>query len=120
MANLTIHLDDDIHRSAKIYAAEKGTSLSQIFREHIQRLTSGSIEQTESSVLKKYSESQISAKDAMDALRINCVEDLFRLTLASHLTLPHISRNAAKEIASSFLAFHNQATIKSISKRGAF
>lgn len=120
MANLTIHLDDEMHRVAKIYAAEKGTSLSQIFREHIQRLSSGSIEQTESSVLKKYSESQISANDAMNALKINCLEDLFRLTLASELTLPHVSRSAAKEMARSFLAFLGPISIKSVSKRDTF
>ena len=119
MANLTIHLDDELHRAAKIYAAEKGTSLSQIFREHIQRLSSGSIEQTELSVLKKYSEFHISAKDAMDALKIDCLEDLFHLTLASELTLPHVSRSAAKEMARSFLAFLGPAYVKSVSNRDA-
>lgn len=114
MANLTIHLDDEIHRAAKIYAAEKGTSLSQIFRDHIQLLTSG--RQSESSVLMKYSTSQMSAKDAMDALKLNCLEDLFRLTLASELPLPHTNRSAAKEMAREFLKIHNP--FKDSRKRG--
>lgn len=41
MKNVTIALDDDTHRKARIRAAELGTSLSALVRDYLNQLTSG-------------------------------------------------------------------------------
>ncbi len=38
MKNVTIALDDEIHRQARVYAAEQGTSLSALVKEYLSEL----------------------------------------------------------------------------------
>ncbi len=42
MKNVTIALDDDVHRLARIRAAELGTSLSALVKEYLNGLAAGS------------------------------------------------------------------------------
>ena len=41
MKNITVSIDDDLHRRARIKAAERGTSISALFRDFLIRLTVG-------------------------------------------------------------------------------
>lgn len=50
MKNVTVSLDDEIHRRARIAAAERGTSLSALVRGYLENLGSG---ESESDRLKK-------------------------------------------------------------------
>lgn len=38
MKNITIAIDDEVYRSARILAAQRGTSISALVREHLQNL----------------------------------------------------------------------------------
>lgn len=40
MTNVTVKMDDDLVRSAKVYAARHGTSISRLVAEQIERLVS--------------------------------------------------------------------------------
>jgi plasmid stability protein len=44
MKNVTIVLDDDIHRKARVYAAERGTSLSALVKIYLTNLVDGDIQ----------------------------------------------------------------------------
>jgi hypothetical protein len=39
MKNVTITIDDDLHRAARVYAAERGTSLSALVKAYLESLT---------------------------------------------------------------------------------
>lgn len=92
MPNITIHLDDETHRKAKIYAAEHGRSVSDLFREHIKALTR---DRGDQGVLARYSRSELPAHDAMDALGLTCVEELYLATRSAGLELPHANKATA-------------------------
>lgn len=96
MPNLTIQLDDETHRLAKIYAAEHGISLSQMFRDHIHRLSGV---QGDLGVLARYSRLEISAKEAMDALGFTCLEDLMSACIRAGLDLPRVDAKTARQLA---------------------
>ena len=97
MPSITIRLDEETHRRAKIYAATHRTSISDLFREHIRSLT----EPGSADALAAYARGELSAYDAMGALGITCVEDLYLRTLAAGYELPRgtkleIQREAAR------------------------
>jgi plasmid stability protein len=97
MPNLTVHLDDETHRLAKIVAATHRTSLSQVFRDHIRALAAAG-GAGEAGPLERYARSEISAKEAMDALGLGCVEDLYSKVRARNLPLPRMSDEAARSL----------------------
>ena len=103
MPNLTIHLDDETHRLAKIYAATHRTSLSQVFRDHVRALAAAG-GAGEAGPLERYSRSEISAKEAMDALGLSCLEDLYSMVKTRNLPLPRMSDEAARALAEPLLA----------------
>ena len=47
MKNITISIDDDLYRRARMKAAEQGTSISAWFRDFLIRLTVGEAAETE-------------------------------------------------------------------------
>ena len=47
MKNITISIDDDLYRRARMKAAEQGTSISALFRDFLIRLTVGEAAETE-------------------------------------------------------------------------
>lgn len=96
MPNITIHLDDETHRLVKVYAATHRTSISDLFREHIRSLTDGS---GPIDAVASYARGELSAHDAMDALGLTCLEDLYSRTLSSGLDLPRPSRAEAQRQA---------------------
>lgn len=118
MPNLTIHLDDETHRLAKIYAATHRTSLSQVFREHIRALaaTAGA---GEAGPLERYSSLEISAREAMDALGLSCLEDLYSMVKARNLPLPRVSDEAARALAEPLLALLPRAAVKGGARKRA-
>ena len=47
MKNITVSIDDDLYRQARMKAAEQGTSISALFRDFLIRLTVGESGETE-------------------------------------------------------------------------
>jgi plasmid stability protein len=47
MKNVTVVLDDDIHRKARVYAAERGTSLSALVKTYLTNLVDGDVQYTQ-------------------------------------------------------------------------
>lgn len=47
MKNITISIDDDLYRQARMKAAEQSTSISALFRKFLIRLTVGEAAETE-------------------------------------------------------------------------
>ena len=103
MPNITIHMDDETHRKAKIYSAKTGESLSKLFREYIMKVSSENIVSPNREILEKYSSLKISAKDAMSLLNMQCLEELLTLTSTEGLPLPHLDRKSATSMANKFL-----------------
>lgn len=60
----------------------------------------------EKNVLEQYSNLTISAKDAMDALNLNCLEDLMLAINGAGLPLPHVDRQGSAQMAKNFLGLH--------------
>ncbi len=104
MPNVTIHLDEETHRLAKVYAATSGSSLSEMFRQHVRRLAGRAVaEVSEAIILARYAAFEIPAKDAMDALGIDCLEALMIKTINAGLHLPHDDQKTALAMAQKFL-----------------
>ena len=104
MPNVTIHLDEEAHRLAKIHAATTGTSLSQLFRDHVRKLARQSEDERDvHPALRQYASFNISASDAMDALGLTCLEALMTQVLRAGLHLPHMDARSANAQAQKFL-----------------
>jgi hypothetical protein len=104
MPNITIHLDEETHRLAKIYAAQSGVSLSKSFRDHVLSLSGddaprGGAAVMERAVIKRYASGELTANEAMTALGFTCLEELFNGVLQAGLHLPHLSKTAALQLA---------------------
>lgn len=54
-------------------------------------------------VLRVYSESRLSSADAMSALGLHCIEDLYSATLTGGFDLPRQSRAEAERTADAFM-----------------
>jgi hypothetical protein len=104
MPNVTIHLDEETHRLAKIHAAQTGSSLSKSFRDHIRSVMKHGLPAGELAILERYSRSELPAKDAMASLGLQCIEDLMSATIAAGLGLPHVERKAALQMARPLLS----------------
>lgn len=104
MPNVTIHLDEEAHRLAKIHAATTGTSLSQLFRDHVRKLARQSEDERDvHPALRQYASFNISASDAMGALGLMCLEALMTQVLRAGLHLPHMDARSANAQAQKFL-----------------
>jgi hypothetical protein len=104
MPNITISLDEETHRLAKIHAATTGTSLSQLFREHIRKVAGRSSDESPAAgALKRYAAFEISAKDAMEALGLSCLEELMIQAAQAGLRIPHLDERSARVMAQKVL-----------------
>ena len=53
--------------------------------------------------LERYSKREIGAQEAMAALDVRCLEDLYGMALEAGLGLPRIDREAAEKLSARFL-----------------
>jgi len=97
MPNVTIHIDDETHRIAKVYVATHGTSMSRLFRDHIRSLAAAD-DARRTDPLARYAEGQISAKEAMDGLGLTCTEDLYHRMAERKLALPRMDDTVARQL----------------------
>jgi len=105
MPNITIHLDEESHRLAKIHAARTDTSLSQLFRDHIRKIAGSAEENQRNSALEKYCSGEMSKTDALQILGLHCVEDLYAMTISAGYALPRQKRKDALASGSAALKF---------------
>jgi hypothetical protein len=126
MPNITIHLDEETHRLAKIYAAQSGVSLSKSFRDHVLSLSGddaprggAAIAVMERAVIKRYASGELTANEAMTALGFTCLEELFNGVLLAGLHLPHLSKTAALQLAKPLTAGSRAGSRTSARNRAA-
>jgi hypothetical protein len=110
MPNITIHLDEDTHRLAKIHAAKTGTSLSQSFRDHIRTIAGSAQENQRTLVLEKFCAGEISRPDAMQLLGFHCIEDLYATAISAGHDLPRQQRKDALASGNAALKFIEECT----------
>jgi hypothetical protein len=70
MKNVTISIDDDLHRKARVFAAERGTSLSALVKAYLENLTDSDTIET-----KGVRDMQVSFKHAPPELGAPPVKD---------------------------------------------
>jgi hypothetical protein len=68
MKNITVTVPDDVYRSARIRAAERGTSVSSLVAEYLRSLTGRDAEFTRLEAQQKQIQTQISRFRAGDRL----------------------------------------------------
>ena len=68
MAKLTLSVDEDVIARAKAFAAQRGTSVSQLVETYLDRLTAGRVEVSEPPVLARL-RGIIAGSDAADHRR---------------------------------------------------
>lgn len=75
MKNITVSVDDDVHRRARIVAAERGTSVSAAVREFLIRWSG---EETEFERLKRLQDETLRSIDGFSAGNRLPREELYR------------------------------------------
>lgn len=86
MKNITISVDDELYRLARIKAAEQSTSISALFKAFIIRLTSGETEESEFQRLER-EEQELRAELRARRLSLNPAHNLTRDELHSRHAL---------------------------------
>ena len=108
MPNITIYSDKRNHRSAKIYAARRGLSLSQSFRDRIRAVcghgeTRGSnrssVEAIALSGTKRYARVELKASEAMAGLNFSGVGQLSNAAVQAGMALSRPSKPAGLHFA---------------------
>ena len=87
MKNITISVDDELYRLARIKAAEQSTSISALFRAFLIRLTGGEAAETEFQRLER-EEQELRAKLQTRRLSLNPAHNLSREELHNRHAFP--------------------------------
>lgn len=101
MPNLTVNLDADLLKTAKVYSAQHGVSISQLVREHLAALTgyrAGPSAEPPADPLLDFSRGRVGRKEAMRQLGITYFELLDRLA-ARGLPLPALPDKETGQMA---------------------
>ena len=102
MPNLTVSLDEEVLRAAKIHAAARGTSISKIVRDHLREVTGlESLPATSGDPLVLFSRDELGRREAMAALGVD-YGTLLRRMQERGLPLPVL---APKELEAMVQAF---------------
>lgn len=75
MKNITVSVPDDVYRSARIRAAERGSSVSAIVTEYLRSLSGGSTEFTRLEAQQRRIQRQIRRFTAADRLGRDEIHD---------------------------------------------
>ena len=103
MRNTTLNLPDDLVQRAKAYAAQHGTTMTALVREHLERVTGYDKEQARANdALLAFSEGRMSKETAIRALGLRDYAQLLISLGERNLPLP---KAPAREIESMTGAF---------------
>ena len=97
MPNLTVSLNADLLKSAKVYSAEHGVSISKLVRDHLAELT-GHGTGTSGDALEDFSRGLIGRKDAMRMLGVTYFE-LLDMLAKRGLKLPTLPNGELQQMA---------------------
>ena len=97
MPNLTINLDADLLKTAKVYSAEHGVSISKLVRDYLSELTGFSVGPT-GDPLWDFSKGFIGRKDAMRMMGVSYFE-LLDLLAEKGLKLPSLPDKEISQMA---------------------
>jgi hypothetical protein len=101
MPNLTVTIDAELLRAAKIYAARTGTSLSRIVREHLAEVTGLRPRAEDDDALTRYARDEIGRHEAMRALGVD-YGTLLDLMAERDLSIPRVPEQDAEAMARTF------------------
>ncbi len=101
MPNLTVTVNADLLRAAKIYAAQQGTSISRIVRQHLAELVGQQARLADDDVLARFAQDRIGRQEAMRALGVD-YGTLLELLAARGLALPRVPDQQADAMAATF------------------
>jgi hypothetical protein len=99
--NLTLNIDADLLRAAKVYAARTGTSISRIVREHLAEVTGLQPRPEEVDVLARYARDEIGRHEAMRALGVD-YGILLEMMAERGLSMPRVPAPDAEAMARTF------------------
>lgn len=97
MPNLTIQMDAELLKTAKVYSAQHGVSISQLVRDHLAALT-GYEQETSADPLLDFSRGRVGRKEAMRRLGLTYFELLDRLAERA-LPLPALPEKEIEQMA---------------------
>ncbi len=105
MRNTTFNLPDDLLQHAKAYAAQHGTTVTALVRDHLERVTGyGAQLKPQDDPLVAFSEGRLSKEAAVTALGLRDYSDLL-LTLGEHgLRLPSLPRHEVEAMADTLVS----------------
>lgn len=104
MKNVTLAVDEEILRAAKIYAAAHDTSVSRLVRDYLAELTGLAIPSGDeaTTILLRYSQGRLRRREAMEALGLDYGTLLLELS-QRRLPLPRVAESDAKAMADNFV-----------------
>ncbi|MGH6914609.1 MAG: DUF6364 family protein [Geminicoccales bacterium] len=101
MPNLTVTIDAELLRAAKVHAARTGTSISRIVRQHLAEVTGLQPRPEDDDVLARYARDQIGRHEAMRALGVD-YGTLLELMAERGLAVPRVPDQEAEAMARTF------------------
>jgi hypothetical protein len=100
MPNLTVSIDAELLRAAKVHAARTGTSISRIVREHLAEVT-GLRPRAEGDILARYACDEIGRHETMRALGVD-YGTLLEMMAQRELSVPRVPDQEAEAMARTF------------------
>lgn len=108
MKNVTLAVDEEILRAAKIYAAAHDTSVSQLVRDYLAELTGLAAPKGDeaTTILQRYSQGHLGRRGALEALGVDYGTLLLELS-QRRLPRPRASEGDAQAMAKDFVRVWN-------------
>jgi plasmid stability protein len=101
LRNTTFNLPDDLVSRAKAYAAQHGTTVTAIIREHLEAVTARSSEPVDDALLA-FSRGRLTKEQAVKALRLRDYAELLVALGDADLPLPTLPPHEVENQAATF------------------
>jgi hypothetical protein len=109
MRNTTLNLPNDLVQSAKAYAAQHGTTMTALVREHLERITGYSEEQERTNdPLVAFSEGRMAKEAAIRALGLRDYAQLLVCLGERNLFLPKLPPHELEAMTDTFIGLFNR------------
>jgi len=102
MSTLSLNIEDNLLQQAKIYAAAKDTTLTQVVKESLAEIIKTSDSDKKQAILKRYSKNELSRKETMALLGVDYGE-LIVMMVDNDLSLPSLPEPEIKAMAATFV-----------------
>ena len=109
MRNTTVNLPDDLVQQAKAYAAQHGTTMTALIRDHLERVTGyRAAKPRQSDPLVAFSEGRMTKEAAVAALGLRDYSDLLLALGKRGLPLPSLPRHEVEAMADTMVRLLGQ------------